>query len=95
MAAHEQGLLPSGRRLAAWNSIDVGAGSARFHQLNAGVRVTGATVIRSTVEATLRLTAATYLRATVEVDSIVSEAVRRAVDEPVLVHGGVAAGVEI
>lgn len=81
--------------LTLQGSVDGGFGTARFHAYNAGVAVAGVTVVRSSVEATWALTAATYLSARVELDSLVAGRLRRTVDEPVLLHGGVAAGFEL
>jgi hypothetical protein len=82
-------------RLSVSASLDAGAGTARFHDYNAGVAVAGITVVRASTEVVWQLSDVVYLSARLELDSLVAGSVRRAVDEPVLLHGGIAAGFEL
>lgn len=81
--------------LSLAGSVDAGFGTARFHSFNAGVSVAGVTVARASLEANLQVTESVYLAARVELDSLIAAPVRRAVPEPVLLHGGLAAGFEL
>lgn len=84
-----------GERVTLKAAVDAGFGTARFHSYNAGVSVAGMTVLRTSTELSVQVTEAVYLSGRIELDSLVARSVRRAADDPVLLHGGLAAGFEI
>jgi hypothetical protein len=83
-----------GETVSLKGSVDAGAGTARFHSFNAGVRVTAVTVVRTSLELYWQATDAAYVSGKLELDSLVAGPVRRAVDDPELVHAAVAVGFE-
>lgn len=84
-----------GETVSVKGSVDAGAGTARFHSYNAGVSVAGVTVVRTSLELYWQATDAAYVSGKLELDSLVAGPVRRAVEDPELVHAAVAVGFEL